>query len=111
MSRGTKAPFKSYEGAKPKDKHIRLTKSMLDNKNFKSLNSSSIVLYLYMKMWACGNEEFDYALSLGENIMSRKTVINSIKELISKGFIEKCAMYNKSHKPNRYALSNKWQYK
>lgn len=111
MSRGTKAPFKSYEGKKQKDKHIRLTKNMLDNENFKSLKASSIVLYLYMKMWASGEEEFNYAISLGENIMSRKTVISSIKELIQKGFIEKTAIYNKSHKPNTYRFSNKWQYK
>ena len=111
MSRGMKAPFKSYEGKKAKDKHIRLTQDMLNSINFKSLKQSSKVLYMYMKLWSCWNEEFDYSISLGSNILSQATVISSTRELIEKGFIEKVYFSNGGgHKPNRYKLSNKWQY-
>lgn len=111
MSRGTKAPFKSYEGSKQKDKHIRLTKSMLDNENFKSLKPNSKILYIYMKLWACGKEEFDYSISLGSNIVSPATAISSTRELVQKGFIDRVYFSEGGgHKPNRYKLSNKWQY-
>lgn len=111
MSRGTKAPFKRYEGAKEKDRHVRLTKSMLDSKVFKSLKYSSMILYIYMKLWASGEEEFDYAKSLGENILSPATVSSSIKELIKKGFIERVYFSTGGgHKPNRYKMSSNWLY-
>ena len=109
MSRGLKAPFHPYEGEKIKDRHIRLTKSMLDNKNFKSLKSSSKILYIYMKLWACGNSEFDYSKSLGTNIVSPATVTTAIKELVKKGFIERVYFSTGGgHKPNRYRFSSNW---
>ena len=112
MSRALKAPFKSYEGAKHKDKHIRLTKSMLDSKVFKSLKPNSKILYMYMKLWACGNDEFDYSISLGNNIVSSSTVISSIRELVEKGFIERVYFSNGGgHKSNRYKFSNNWLYR
>ena len=109
MSRGLKAPFKSYEGNKTKDKHIRLTKSMMNHKRFKELKYSSIIIYLYMKLWANGEIEFDYSNSLGNNIVSPMTFNTAIKELIDKGFIERVYFSNGGgHKPNRYKFSNKW---
>ena len=111
MSRRLKAPFKSYEGAKEKDKHIRLTKDMLNSSNFKSLKNSSKILYMYMKLWACGKEEFTYSISLGTNILSQATVIAAIRELIQKGFIERTYFSNGGgHKANGYKFSNRWQY-
>ena len=98
MSRGLKAPFKDYEGKKSKDKHIRITKNMMDNENF-----------MYMKLWANGEIEFNYSRSLGSNILSPMTVSNAIKELIEKGFIERVFFSNGGgHKPNRYKFSSNW---
>ena len=109
MSRGTKAPFKPFEGKKNKDKHIRLTKSMMDNKNFRGLKGRSVLVYLYMKLWANGESEFDYAKSLGSNIVSPATFSNAVKELLEKGFIERVYFSNGGgHKPNRYRFSDKW---
>lgn len=109
MSRGLKAPFKDYEGNKTKDRHIRLTKNMMDNKNFKSLKSSSILVYIYMKLWANGQQEVDYSKSLGSTIVSPMTFSSAIKELIEKGFIERVYFSNGGgHKPNRYKFSNSW---
>jgi len=110
MSR-TKAPFKPYEGSKIKDKHIRLTQDMMLSKAYISLSYSAKVIYSYMKLWACGNIEFDYSWSLAKNyIGSNTTYINAKDELIKKGFIEciktcKCSRY-----PNRYKLSSQWKY-
>lgn len=110
MSRGLRAHFKDYEGKKTKDKHIRLTKDMLDSKAFRSLKPSTIKVYLYMKLWANGKVEFDYAKSLGSKIVSSTTFLNSVKELIDYGFIERVYFSNGGgHKANRYRFSNKWQ--
>lgn len=109
MSRGTKAPFKSYEGKKSKDKHIRLTKNMLDNKNFKKLNAKTVLVYIYMKLWANGENEFDYAKSLGSNVVSPATFTKAVKQLIENGFIERVYFSNGGgHKANRYKFSDKW---
>lgn len=112
MSRGTKAPFKKYEGEKTKDKHIRLTKSMMDNKNFRELKPSTIKVYMYMKLWANGEAEFDYSKSLGSKVVSSMTFSKAIKELIEKGFIERVYFSNGGgHKPNRYKFSKNWSKK
>lgn len=109
MSRGLKAPFKEYEGRKSKDKHIRITKSMMDDKNFKSLKPSTVRVYMYMKLWANGETEFDYSKSLGSNIVSPMTFSTAVKELIENGFIERIYFSNGGgHKSNRYKFSNKW---
>lgn len=108
MSR-TKAPFKSYEGKKTKDKHIRLTKNMMDNKKFIHLKPSSIKVYMYMKLWACGEQEVDYSKSLGTKVVSPGTFSTAIKELIENGFIERVYFSNGGgHKPNRYRFSDNW---
>lgn len=110
MSRkSNKAPFKEYEGRKSKDIHVRLTKDMLRDEKYLSLKSSAKVLYIYMKLWAKGEIEFNYAKSLGSNILSPSTVVKAIKELLDKGFIERVYFSNGGgHLPNRYKFSNKW---
>ena len=112
MPRGNKAPFKHYEGRKSKDKHIRLTKDMLNSKAYLSLSNTAKVLYNYMKLWASGEQEFDYSKSLGSKIVSPATYTNNIKELVDKGFIERVYISTGGgHKPNRYKFSSNWQYK
>lgn len=109
MSRGLKAPFKAFEGKKSKDKHIRLTKDMLDNKTFRKLTGKTIIVYMYMKLWANGETEFDYAKSLGSKVVSPATFTNAVKELVSKGFIERVYFSNGGgHKANRFRFSDKW---
>lgn len=112
MSRGLKAPFKEYEGQKQKDKHIRLTKSMLDSENFKSLQPTSVLVYMYMKLWANGNTEVAYSQSLGSKIVSPVTFRNAIKELNAKGFIQTIYFSNGGgRKPNCYQFSSNWSKK
>ena len=73
MSR-KKAPFKDYEGSKQNDKHIRKTENMMLSDNYLKLSNSAKVVYDYMKLWACGNLEFQYAKSLAEKYMNGKTL-------------------------------------
>lgn len=105
-------PFNSYEGKKTKEKHIRLTKSMLLDENYISLSYSSKVIYNYMKLWASGNIEFDYAKSLPtiSKISSESTTLKCIRELINKGFIERVYFSSGGgHKSNRYKFSDNWK--
>ena len=106
-----KAPFKYYEGSKVKDRHIRLTKDMLMSPAYISLSYSAKVIYSYMKMWACGEVEFEYSWRLASKYVgSSRTYSSSKNELIEKGFIEcirtsKCSRY-----PNKYKFINRWHY-
>jgi len=109
MSRGVKAPFKSYEGRKYKDKHIRLTNDMMQHDMFKSLQYTSQVLYLYMKLWACGEIEFEYSWRLASNVLkSSRTYQSAKKELIAKGFIIITRTCKCSDQPNRYKFVSEW---
>ena len=108
MSR-KKAPFKSYEGKKSNDKHIRLTADMMTNQKFLDLSNSSKVLYMYMKLWALGNEEFEYAETLSNKFMSKVTFYKARDELIDKGFIKLIATNKFAHIKNKYKFSSNWR--
>ena len=77
-----KSPFKTYEGIKQNDKHIRLTESMLTSKPYIALSNSAKVLYSYMKLWACGKDEFEYPITLCLKFMSNPTFQTAKVELI-----------------------------
>ena len=102
------APFKNYEGDKQKDKHIRLTSSMLLSDNYLSLSNSAKVVYNYMKLWACGETIFQYPKSNAKKYMTEKTFLKAKDELIEKGFIEFISGNRYAHLPNTYKFSNKW---
>lgn len=107
MSR-KKTPFLPYEGIKATDKHIRITHSMLISKVFKRLSKSSIILYIYMKDWACGRIEFEYPQSLCKDILSSATFWSCIDELEQNGFIEVKKRSRLTRYKNIYRFSSKW---
>ena len=90
--------FKTWEGSKPKDRHIRLTKDMLDSVVYKSLKASSKVLYAYMKLWAAGNDTVIFSASMMSEIMDKKTFFTARSELIEKGFISYPNEHRARHK-------------
>lgn len=109
MSR-IKAPFKPYEGSRQKDKHIRITKSMMMNKNYIDLSYSAKTLYAYMKLWACGDQEFEFSWSLAKNLIkSNTTYITSKNELIDKKFLLCVRTCKCSRMPNKYKFISDWQ--
>ena len=109
-NKNTGRRFKSYEGRFPDDKHLRLTKSMLDDPAYKSLSSSAKVLYSYMKMWACGRDTVIYSVSMAKDFVSKPTFIKARDELIDKGFLE----YTNKHRARdmreaaEYEFSSRW---
>lgn len=68
-----------------------------------------------MKLISLGNEEFQFACSLGTELLglspnSERTIRRAIKELVEHGFIVCCEFSNGSgHKPNIYRFSSNWK--
>lgn len=103
-----KTPFLPYEGRKANDKHIRITHSMLISEPFKGLSKSAIILYIYMKDWACGRSEFEYPQSLCKDILSSATFWSCVDELEQAGFIEVKKRGRLTRYKNIYRFSSKW---
>lgn len=71
--------------------------NILKDKDFISLNSTSKVLYIYMKMWANNKKTFYYSYSLANKVIgSRTTIFRNIKELEEKHFIKIEKIKNKN---------------
>ena len=107
---GEGSRFKTWEGIHPKDKHVRLTDYMMRSREYKSLSSSAKVLYMYMKLAACGNETVEYAISYAKGFMSAPTFCKARDDLVEKGFIEyvnrHCA--RDLREMAEYKFSTKW---
>lgn len=106
------ALFRSFQGRKAIDTHIRLTKDMMLNKNFLSLSYSAFKIYAYMTLWAAGRDEVEYAWSNAKKILgSSSTFDKAKKELIEKGFIKIIRTSKCSREPNKYKFISDWQNK
>lgn len=107
--------FKPYEGAKPVDRHIRLTHDMLMSKACLSLSANAFRAYSYMKLVACGKPTFTFAIScaVGKNkiIKSKTTFLKARDELIKKGFIDYINMTSAKYKREtaEYMFTDSWQ--
>lgn len=109
--------FKSFEGAKPTDRHIRLTHNMLMSEKCLKLSAEAFKTYCYMKLVACGKQEFDFASScvVGKDKMfgSFHTYKKYRDELIDKGFID-FTNYTSAHikrEISRFMFVDLWQNK
>lgn len=104
-------PFKEFEGKYQMDTHIRITKNMLENKTFKSLESNSKVLYLYLKHYAKGNYMvvFDTDL-IGSLCMYEPDYRASVEELIDKGFIKMFIDSQENDLPKHFEFTSAWLY-
>lgn len=107
----TKAPFKLCEGGKRNDKHIRLTSDMMMNKVYMELSDSAKTVYSYMKLYACGNDVFEYPVSLALKYTSKSTFLRAKDELIQNGFIEYEQNNRIARVKNKYKLSGEWRHK
>lgn len=105
------APFRNFEGKKPKEQHVRLTKSMLTNPNWLALMPSSIKLYLDMRLTSNGAEEVTYSKSFASRVVSPSTYNRVIKDLTVHGFIIKTgyASNGGGHAPNVFKFDSRWQ--
>ena len=102
--------FESSEYAKDyKERYVRITKSMLENTKWLELSYSAQIIYIYMKMWSYGREEYDFSYKLALKVVkSRSTFKSAIDELVKNGFIEIIKISKTPGVGTRYKFSNKW---
>jgi len=111
LRKGSSKRFRRYEGLHEKDKHLRLTKYMLDHPKYVRLSASAKVLYNYMKLWACGRDTVEYSASMAKDfIKSNTTFFKARDELIEGGFIEYINSHRAQHMRETaiYQFSAKW---
>jgi len=111
MSRNkkNKTPFHHYETDKKyEDMYIRLTKTLLLNNNFKTLQNSAKVLYIYMRLWAYPKKEFSYSIGNSKGLMSKNTFLKNVDILEKEGFINIKFRNKYSHMVNIYEFSDRW---
>ncbi len=83
----------------------------MDSK-FINLSYSARILYIYMKLWAAGRDEVEYAWSNASKILGSSGTFNSSKkELIDKGFIKITRTCKCSRLPNKYQFISDWSNK
>ena len=102
--------FKSYEGRKSDDRHVRLTKDMLMDPKYQKLSGGACKLYQYMKMWAAGQTTVTFASSMLKGAMSRDSFIRARNELVEAGFIDwlNPGLTTEKHHTGEYELSDRW---
>lgn len=102
--------FKTYEGTKPKDRHIRMTYDMLMNPNILKLPGNALKLYCYMKLWACGQPELRFSHSLAKKLMTGPTFTKAKKDLIQFGLIDQPNYFSARDKrePCEFVFSDRW---
>ena len=103
--------FNDYEGRYEMDTHIRLTKSMLEDNIFKSLENNSKVLYMYFKHHAKGNKVFVFDTELLSGLgMYEPDYKASVNELIKKGFIKATTPISEDVLPICFEFTKAWLY-
>lgn len=106
--------FKPFEKdlSSPDNHHIRLTRSMLSSKAWKSLTMHSKVLYMEMKNKYTGNNENDISFTYKEamEIMNDRTFTKCVDQLIECGFIKLLEQNWTLRKPNIYGFNDQWKY-
>ena len=113
MAKKKKKQFRSFESSDIqndfKEPYISLTRSMLTSENWKNLSYTAREIYLHMKLWSYGREEFKFSYSLALNVVnSKSTVKKAIDDLVKNGFLEIIRISRTPGIGTIYKFSNKW---
>lgn len=113
MAKKKKKQFRSFESSDIqndfKEPYVCLTKSMITSEKWKQLNYASRELYIHMKLWSFGREEFKFSYSLALNVVgSRTTIKKSINDLVKNGFIEVIRISRTPGIGTIYKFTDKW---
>lgn len=85
---------------------------MLMSRAYLNLSYTAKGLYSYMKLWACGNLEFEYSWIMAKILFkSNTTYISANDELIKWGFIDCIRTCKCFRQPNKYKFVSDWLYK
>ena len=113
MSKKKRKQFRDFESSALyegfKEPYICMTFSMLDDEKWESLSYSAQSVYISMKRWAYGRQEFKYSYRLAlKKVKSFSTFSKAIKELVDNGFIEIIRISRTPGIGTIYKFSNKW---
>lgn len=100
--------YKPEKGGKTKS-FVALPHSLLMNKRYKKLKSSSQMIYTYMTDYANGGEYTKFPKSIYTEITTCQTFNNAIKELVENGFIEIAENGRFTRTENIYRFIDKWK--
>lgn len=105
------------------EQHVRIARSMLYSDAFMNLNSTSLKLYMSLRLKFHKEEEktidFAFSKSLGVKMLrlspnSEQTIRKALMDLEKKGFLERTFISNgggkKNKISNRYKFSSNWKY-
>lgn len=104
--------FRSFEALGSSDRHLRLTQSMMLSKAWGELSCHSITLYVHMKLKFNYKNEDDISFTYaeGKKLMSERTFMKSIEQLIDLGFIKIVRQGWTSREPNIFGFSDQWKH-
>lgn len=113
MSKKKRKQFRAFESSEIlndfKEPYVCITKSMLESEKWKQLSYTARIIYVYMKMWSYGKQEFKFSYSLALNIVgSRTTIKKVIDELVANGFIEITRISRTPGIGTIYKFTNQW---
>lgn len=113
MAKKKRKKFRYFESSNIQndfqEPYISITKSMLTSEQWKNLSYTAREIYLHMKLWAYGKEEFKFSYSLALNVVnSKSTVKKAIDDLVEKGFIEIIRISRTPGIGTIYKFSSKW---
>lgn len=116
MAKKKRKQFRNFESSELlnefKEPYVCITKSMMTNERWLNLNYSSQIIYIYMKLWSYGRQEFSFSYTLALNIIkSRSTFKKSVDELVNNGFIEITKISKTPGIGTLYKFSDKWYIK
>jgi hypothetical protein len=113
MARKRNTRFKSFEGTKENDRHIRQTDSMMDSLAWMDLSLAAKVLYGEIKRRYTGDNhtriELPHSSLIERKVLSKNIITNTFDSLVKHGFIEVIREGGPARTANQYALSDKWQ--
>lgn len=103
--------FRSYEGRRDKERHLRITESMMSSEAWSNLTSSAIELYLHIKIKVTPTNHDDISFTYKEarNFMNGNTFKKSMELLLENGFLRYVRHSPNTRECNIYAMSDKWQ--
>ena len=106
------APFAPYERSAEvsngkESRYIRLVHLQLIC--MKNLSGNAFKLYVMMKDYAKGNEEFEFPHRIYKELFSNQTFSTARDELIEKGFLKDFVSQAPRKQPNIYRFSGEWR--
>lgn len=113
MAKKKRKQFRDFESSAMlegfKEPYVCITKSMLTSEKWKLLGYPAKTIYLYMKLWSYGRQEFEFSYRLALNVFkSYSTFKKAIDELTKNGFIEITRISRTPGIGTRYKFTNKW---